>query len=196
MFSKSYGAGLLVYLLMYFPGFYALVSASFALNKCDTFQNAMDLLGHKMGRIKNKKNLRLLFAIPLYSASVCSTILYMVFFGKLIILNSFILIASVVLIIVFERKIAVYNNMKGIYEKGMIYKKGAFIYDEIPEIELREDGLEILNQKGMREVLKLDDAALSYLSGTLFCESKKLTNDRWFDNKTYTFKPSKNGKGF
>jgi len=34
--------------------------------------------------------------------------------------------------IVFEKRINAFNKRKGGYERGIVYGKGSFIYDEIP----------------------------------------------------------------
>lgn len=194
-FTAFYTMSLVDYFIMYFPTFIILAFTSISLNKFDTFANAADLLGNKVGCIKNKNNTRLFFIIPIYLLLICYTVFAIYIFNKLKIINFLILISSIVLALIFEHKIYKYNEMKGIYEKGILYKKGAFLYDEIPEIMLIKDGIEILNHDGMKEDIKLDSKSIEYLSNTFFKESKKMINENWQDNITNARKPHRNCAG-
>lgn len=87
------------------------------------------------------------------------------------------------------------NKRQGIYEKGIVYGKGSFIYGEIPEIRKIERGLEILNQSGMTEDFLLDGRAEDYLDNTLFQNKKKIINKEWESKMTNKHKKFKDSSG-
>ena len=161
---------------------------SMSLCKYDTF-TATKILGKKIGGIKHNFNIRFYLIVPAYTML---TVLFLVVFTtstKQLLLCTIINSGLLIFLAYFEYKILKLMKLRGFYEKGILYRKGAFIYTEIPEITLTDTGVEILGQNGVRERLETDAETLVHLKKLLFSTEMTVLNPDWQDNKTYIPKP-------
>jgi len=183
------------YIAIYVPLIIILIANSFTLLKYDKFTTASNTLGMKIGDIKNKKNLRLFFVIPFYFLMCCYTV-YMIMNSKhLLLLNLLILLSEMILFIVFEYKIYICTKAKGIYENGICYAKGSFLFKEIPEISIKDGSIEILNEKGFAETFLVDDSIIEYLQKKFEFKNNKVINDDWSKNRTSGNRTFRNAAG-
>lgn len=183
------------YIVTYLPLIILLIANSFTLLKYDRFARAGTKLGHKIGTIKGKKSIRLFFIIPFYFFMCCYAV-YMIQNSKhLILLNSLILVSEIILFIAFEYKIYIWTKAKGVYENGICYTKGSFLFKEIPEISVKDTCIEILNEKGFRETFSADDTIVDYLRKRLDFKNNKVINNDWSKNCTSGNRTFRNAAG-
>lgn len=172
------------YIVTSLPLIVLLIVNSFTLLKYDRFAQAGNKLGHKIGTIKGKKSIRLFFTIPFYFF-ICCYAVHMIQNSKhFILINSLILVSEIILFIVFEYKIHIWTREKGVYENGICYSKGSFLFKEIPEISVKNSCIEILNEKGFRETFSADTAVIDYLRKRLDFKNNKVINNDWSKNRT------------
>jgi hypothetical protein len=183
------------YILTYLPLIILLIANSFTLLKYDRFTQAGNKLGQKIGTIKDRKSIRLFFIIPFYFL-ICCYAIYMIKDSKhLILLNSLILLLEIILIIVFEYKLYICTKAKGVYENGICYTRGSFLFKEIPEISIKDKCIEILNEKGFRETFFVDEKIIEYLQKRLEFKNNKVINNEWSKNRTSGNRTFRNAAG-
>lgn len=175
-------------MVIFFVTLTLLIQISLTLRKYDTF-TAIKILGKKIGGMNYNFNVRFYLLVPAY---IILAVLFLVFFTtstKQLLLGTIINSALLIFLAYSEYKIHRLMKLKGFYEKGFLYRKGAFIYTEIPEITLTDTGIEILSQNGVKESLETDAETLFYLKKLLFTTETTVLNSNWQANKTYIPKP-------
>jgi hypothetical protein len=183
------------YILTYLPLIILVIVNSFTLLKYDRFTQAGDELGQKIGNIKDKKSIRLFFIIPFYFLMCCYAIYMIKYLNHFILLNSLILVSEIILFIIFEYKIHICTQKKGVYENGICYTKGSFLFKEIPEISIKDTCIEILNEKGFRETFLVNEHIIDYLRERLDFKNNKVINNDWSKNRTSGNRTFRNAAG-
>ena len=79
-----------------------------------------------------------------------------------------------------KKKIYQEKSKFGFYEKGLCYKKGCFMYSEIPELQIiKQTTIEILFPSGIKEDIETDQRVIEYLRKQLNIIENTLINTNW-----------------
>jgi ABC-type siderophore export system fused ATPase/permease subunit len=175
--------GIFEIILFNIPSILVVMILSITVQKYESLKETENKLGLRIGNI-SKKSSRLFIIVPTYLLYVSVSIMMLVINNyKYLIINIVILTVSIITALVFEKRI--FNRIQkwGLYENGLYYKKGCVLFSKIPEIEIIDNTkIEILNDSGMREIIKLNQENMGYIENTIMHNKKKVINNDWNKN--------------